>query len=255
MWTRRRTIRLCRQQLELEINNLAPSITPKASIFVEEVLRLQPRLAVFDCDGTLWAGDAGEGFFDWELKRGVLSEEVVRWARPRYADYRAGKVVEDDMCGEMVTMHRGLTEAQVQQAANQFFEDNFVSRIFPEMRELVSRLRQLGCDVWAVSSTNEWVIRAGMKHCGIPENRILAAAVEIENGIVTDRLVRVPTGAGKPAAIRDVIRKDPDAAFGNSRWDTEMLAIARHAFAVNPNPDLEKTARERGWTVYWPDGS
>ena len=234
---------------------MAPSITPKASIFVEDVLRLQPRLAVFDCDGTLWAGDAGEGFFDWELKRGVLSEEVVRWARPRYADYRADKVVEDDMCGEMVTMHRGLTEAQVQQAANQFFEDNFVSRIFPEMRELVGRLRQLGCDVWAVSSTNEWVIRAGMKHCGIPENRILAAAVEIENGIVTDRLVRVPTGAGKPAAIRDVIRKDPDAAFGNSRWDTEMLAIARHAFAVNPNPDLEKTARERGWTVYWPDGS
>jgi phosphoserine phosphatase len=255
MWTRRRTIRLCRQQLALEINNLAPSITPKASIFVEDVLHLQPRLAVFDCDGTLWAGDAGEGFFDWELKRGVLSEEVVRWARPRYADYRAGKVVEDDMCGEMVTMHRGLTEAQVQQAANQFFEDNFVSRIFPEMRELVGRLRQLGCDVWAVSSTNEWVIRAGMKHCGIPENRILAAAVEIENGIVTDRLVRVPTGAGKPAAIRDVIRKDPDAAFGNSRWDTEMLAIARHAFAVNPNPDLEKTARERGWTVYQPDGS
>ena len=35
--------------------------------------------------------------------------------------------------------------------------------------------------------------------------------------------------------------------------DTEMLAMARHPFAVNPNPDLEKTARERGWTVYWPD--
>jgi HAD superfamily phosphoserine phosphatase-like hydrolase len=232
---------------------LPPSISPKASIFVEDVLRLQPRLAVFDCDGTLWAGDAGEGFFDWELKRGVVSDEVVRWARPRYADYRAGKVVEDDMCGEMVTMHRGLTEAQVQKAAKQFFEENFVSQIFPEMIEMIRRLRDLGCDVWAVSSTNEWVIRAGMKHCGIDEDRILAAAVEIRDGIVTDRLVRVPTGAGKPAAIRDVIRKDPDAAFGNSRWDTEMLAIARHAFAVNPNPDLEKAARERGWTVYWPD--
>jgi phosphoserine phosphatase len=104
-----------------------------------------------------------------------------------------------------------------------------------------------------VSSTNEWVIRAGMKYYGIPENRILAAAVAIENGIITDRLVRVPTGAGKPAAIRDVIRKDPDASFGNSRWDTEMLAMAKHAFAVNPNPDLENTAKQRGWTVYWPD--
>jgi phosphoserine phosphatase len=232
---------------------LPSSLSPTASVFVEEVLRLQPRLAVFDCDGTLWAGDAGEGFFDWELRRGVVSDEVARRAGPRYADYRAGKVVEDDMCGEMVTMHRGLTEAQVQNAANQFFEENFVSQIFPEMIETIRRLRDLGCDVWAVSSTNEWVIRAGMKHCGIDENRILAAAVEIKDGIVTDRLVRVPTGAGKPAAIRDVIRKDPDAAFGNSRWDTEMLAIAKHAFAVNPNPDLEKAARERSWTVYWPD--
>lgn len=229
------------------------AISSKAAAFIETVVRLEPRLAVFDCDGTLWAGDAGEGFFDWELKRGVVSDEVVRWARPRYADYRAGKVIEDDMCGEMVTMHRGLTEDQVQRAATQYFEENFVCQIFPEMRETVRRLQDLGCDVWAVSSTNEWVIRAGMKYCGIAENRILAAAVEIENGIVTDRLVRVPTGAGKPAAIREVIRKDPDAAFGNSRWDTEMLAMARRAFAVNPNPDLDKTAREQGWPVYWPD--
>ncbi len=232
---------------------MGSSITPKAAVFIESVLRLQPRLAVFDCDGTLWAGDAGEGFFDWELKRGVVSDAVVRWARPRYADYRAGKVTEDDMCGEMVTMHHGLTEADVQKAANQYFEENFVSHIFPEMRELVRQLRGLGCEVWAVSSTNEWVIRAGMKYCGIAENQVLAATVEIENGMVTDRLVRVPTGAGKPAAIRDVIHKDPDVAFGNSRWDTEMLAIARDSFTVNPNPDLEKTAGERGWTVYRPE--
>jgi phosphoserine phosphatase len=232
---------------------LAPSINSTAAAFIQTVLDLQPRLAVFDCDGTLWSGDAGEGFFDWELKRGVVSDEVVRWARPRYADYRAGKVSEDDMCGEMVTMHRGLTEGRMLQAANQYFEENVVSQIFHEMRELVRRLRALECDVWAVSSTNEWVIRAGMKYCGIAENRVLAAAVEIENGVITDRLVRVPSGAGKPAAIRHVVRKDPDAAFGNSRWDTEMLAIARQAFAVNPNPDLEKTAGQRGWTVYWPD--
>ena len=29
----------------------------------------------------------------------------------RYADYKAGKVSEDDMCGEMVTMHSGLAES------------------------------------------------------------------------------------------------------------------------------------------------
>jgi len=228
--------------------------TLRAARFIDSVLRLQPRLAVFDCDGTLWAGDAGEGFFDWELTHGVVSEEIVRWARPRYADYKAGKVDEDTMCAEMVTMHRGLAEAAVQRAANRYFQECFVSQIFFEMRELVRRLSKSGCDVWAVSSTNEWVIRAGMKHCGIPENRVLAASAQIENGRITDRLVRVPSGEGKPKAILEAIGKAPDVACGNSRWDAEMLQMARHAIAVNPNPDLEKAAQERGWRVYWPDG-
>jgi phosphoserine phosphatase len=227
-------------------------MTPRPADFVESVLRLQPQLAVFDCDGTLWSGDAGEGFFDWELKRGMVSDDIVRWARPRYADYKAGKVSEDDMCGEMVTMHSGLAESEVQRAAKRYFDENFVSQIFPEMHDLVRRLQGSGCDVWAVSSTNEWVIRAAMKHFGIDEKKILASSVKIESGCITDQLIRVPSGDGKPRAIRDVIKKDPDAAFGNSRWDAEMLAIARHGFAVNPNPDLENTARERGWTICWP---
>jgi HAD superfamily phosphoserine phosphatase-like hydrolase len=227
----------------------------KAAEFIESVLRLQPRLVVFDCDGTLWAGDAGGRFFDWELKRRLVSDEIVRWARARYADYKAGVVSEDDMCAEMVTLHLGLVESEVQAAAREFFDENFVSQIFSEMRQLVDRLHKNGCEIWAVSSTNEWVIQAGMRHFDIPENRILAAAVKVENGVITDRLTRVPCGEGKPRAIRDVIRRNPDAAFGNSRWDAAMLKIARHAFAVNPNLDLEETAREQGWKIYFPDSA
>src|SRR5437867_673212 len=120
------------------------STTAKHSLLIESVLRLKPPLAVFDCDGTLWSGDAGEGFFDWELKRGVVSNEIVKWARARYADYKAGKVSEDDMCGEMVTMHKGLKEAEILRLAHQYFEENYVGRIFPEMRQLVSQLQASG---------------------------------------------------------------------------------------------------------------
>jgi len=228
--------------------------TNKAAAFVDFVLNLQPRLAVFDCDGTLWAGDAGEGFFDWELRERVVSDEIIRWARPRYADYKAGKVIEDDMCGEMATMHRGMRETEVQQAAEKYFA-SFAKNIFPEMQQLIERLNRSGCEVWAVSSTNLWVIQAAMKHFAIVPERILAATAVIENGVVTNRLVRVPTGAAKPDAIRQVIQRTPDAAFGNSRWDTEMLAMSRHPFAVSPFPELEKTAREKNWTIYWPDGT
>ena len=231
-----------------------PSLTAsgRSQAFIESVLQLKPRVAAFDCDGTLWSGDAGENFFSWEMEEKLVSEELGAQMSARYAEYKRGNVAEDVMCGEMVTMHSGMIEADVQRAATRFFDLYFVERIFPEMRNLVRELMAQGCDVWAVSSTNEWVIRAGMRHFGIARDHVLAAAVAIDKLRITDRLIRIPSGPGKPEAIRKAAKGDPDAAFGNSRWDTEMLAIARHPFAVNPNPDLEEMARERGWPVYFP---
>ena len=223
--------------------------------FLESVLRLELRVAAFDCDGTLWSGDAGERFFDWEIKKGVVSAEIASAMRARYVEYKAGRVSEESMCGEMVTMHLGMTDAEMMQAASDFMSNAFPGKIFAEMQELVRALRENGCDVWAVSSSNEWIIRAGMKAFGISEDRILAAKVETENGVITDRLVRIPSGPGKPKALREVAKKEIDAAFGNSRWDADMLAMARHGFAVNPNPDLEAAARQNGWTIYFPDGT
>src|SRR5512141_2802317 len=88
--------------------------------FLESVLRLKPRVAAFDCDGTLWSGDAGETFFDWEIKRGVVSAEVARAMRSRYVEYKSGKVSEEDMCGELVTMHKGISDASMMQTAREF---------------------------------------------------------------------------------------------------------------------------------------
>jgi HAD superfamily hydrolase (TIGR01490 family) len=231
-------------------------LLPSANQFLDEIVHLRPRVAAFDCDGTLWSGDAGERFFDWELRKGdIVSAELEGPLRERYAAYKRGEVDETTMCGEMVTMHQGVSEAKMMAAATAFFDQFFVPQIFPEMRELVRRLQQDGCEVWAVSSTNEWVIRAGMKHFGIPESRVLAAKVDVESGVVTDRLIRVPSGPGKAQALREVAKKKMDAAFGNSRWDAEMLTLAKHAVAVNPNPDLLATAQQQKWRIYFPEGT
>ena len=225
----------------------------RSADFIESVLQLKPQLAVFACDGTLWAGDAGFGFFDWELTRGLVSDNVVRWAWARYKEYLAGKVSEDDMCADMVTINRGLPVADVMRAAGEFFEEKMLGGFFPEMKDLVLRLHDLGSEVWAVSSTSEWVIQAGMKHFGIPASRILAAAVAVEDGKVTDKVIRVPSGIGKPQAIREVIARTPDAVFGNSVWDADMLEIARHPFVINPTPELLTISGQRKWPVYYPE--
>ena len=223
--------------------------------FLDSVLRLYPRFAVFDCDGTLWSPDAGEGFLKWELERGLVSSAVARWIGDRCADYRAGKVPEDVMCGEMVTMHAGLPDRVLEQAAEEYFAPYIEPWIFPEMRVLIAGLQQQGCAVWAVSSSNQWIIRVAMRRFAIPPERILAAETAVENGIITDRLIRIPTGPGKADAIREKIGGSVDAAFGNTRWDADMLQLARHPFAVNPTRDFEQFARKNNWPVYFPDSN
>jgi phosphoserine phosphatase len=156
------------------------------------------------------------------------------------------------MCGEMVTMHRGLQELVVQQACDEYFAQNILPNIFPEMRELVQRLHATGCDIWAVSSSNQWVIRSAMRYFGISQNRILSAEVAIESGVITDRLIRVPSGPGKPEALRSVLQSALDCAFGNAIWDREMLAMSKHPFAINPNPNLKEIAIANDWEVYQP---
>ena len=222
--------------------------------FVESVLALKPSIAVFDCDGTLWSGDAGADFFYWEIERGLVSREVGERARARYKEYEAGNIDEEQMCGDMVTMNHGLSQEALQLAAEEFFDEVVSHRIFPEMLELTNQLVNQGCEIWAVSSTNNWVVEVGASRFGIPQGRVLAASVHIEDGCASDRLIRVPTDELKAVVIREAIGKPMEAVFGNSVHDQAMLEMAKWPFCVNPNPDLEKIAQERGWTVYWPAG-
>ncbi len=241
------------------MNNSRDKSTPtiplseKAVRFVDSVVALRPAVAVFDCDDTLWKGDSGKGFMDWEIERKLIPEKVIAWGRARYAQYEQGKVGEEEMCGEMVAWHKGITIAALEEAGERYISEGIDKRIFPEMQELVSRLLNAGCDVWAVSSTNEWVIRAGVKRYGIRRDHVLAVSVEVENGIATERLVRVPSGEGKAVAVRQFIGEQPDIVFGNSIHDAAMLSLARHAYAINANPDLKQIAQARGWTIYQPE--
>ncbi len=188
----------------------------------------------------------------WTIETGLVSREMTDWIDARYRGYLKGEVSEVAICGEMVQMYQRLREEEMRRAAAVFFESRIEQNIFPEMLALVEELRGNGVDIWAVSSTNNWVIEEGMRRFGIPAERVLAARVEVKDGVVTDVLIDVPTDEGKVAALRRAGVTAPDAVFGNSVHDAAMLEIAARAFPVNPSPALLERSGNEGWPVYYP---
>jgi phosphoserine phosphatase len=232
-----------------EIISIVHLSTPE---FHAAVHSLSPSIAVFDCDGTLWSGDAGSGFMNWSIETGLVSREATDWIDERYRGYLRKEVSEVAICGEMVQMYQRLREDEMRRAAKTFFAAEIERNIFPELVELVDSLRGRGVDIWAVSSTNHWVIEEGMRRFGIPPERVLCARVQVKDGVVTDTILDVPTDEGKVTALARAGITAPDAVFGNSVHDAAMLAIARRAFPVNPTAELVKRSAKEGWPVYYP---
>jgi phosphoserine phosphatase len=221
--------------------------------FRHAALSPAPRVAVFDCDGTLWDGDAGLGFMTWSMEAGLLSRDATSWIDERHRLYRQGEVSEVQICGEMVQVYAGLREEELRRAAARFFATHIEAQIFPEMRTLVSDLQRAGAEIYAVSSTNNWVIEEGVRHFGIGPEHVMAACVRVHDGLITSDLIDTPTDEGKAEALRRAGIAHPDEVFGNSIHDAAMLAIAARPFPVNPTPALAEIAAQHGWAVFYPD--
>ncbi len=223
-----------------------------AEEFERAVFDCKPRVAVFDCDGTLWSGDAGYGFMVWSLEQGLVSRSTSDWIDNRYRAYRSGQVSEATICGEMVQIYAGLRDEELHAAAARYFNQFVRERIFAEMVDLVAALGRVGVELWAVSSTNRWIVAEGARRFGIPEEHILAAEARVANGIITSEILDVPTDEGKTAALLRAGLPHPDAVFGNSIHDLAMLEMARNAFPVNPSPALLAAASKHGWGYFRP---
>ena len=102
-------------------------------------------------------------------KPACSAPNATAWLNERYRLYRAGAIDELAICGEMVQVYQGMPVGDTsRRAAADFFRTRIEPHIFAELRNVVAALQARGTEIWAVSSTNDWVIEEGVKRFGIP---------------------------------------------------------------------------------------
>ena len=242
---------------------------------VEVIRRIEAELATCsmqaiiatDADGTLWSGDVGEDVFGALLEvRGIREE--TREALVREAKLAglptSGTVHElaeriqratscgghsEERCYSMVAWaFAGWTLLE----ANEFARDlakhrRLEKRIHPEMHEVVRWIQTRGIELWVVSASPVFMVRAVVELLGIEPSRVIGASPGIREGRFVSWLEEpMPFGAGKVLGLAKAAGDcEIVAAFGDELFDLEMLARARVPVAVRPKARL----RECAWKV------
>lgn len=209
------------------------------------------RVACFDADATLWAEDIGEAFLRWLIAGGLL--RAADCEGDVYAEYER-RVEENRTEGYVwaVAAMAGLREDDVRLWARQLAAAWPNQR--PAMAGLVHGLEAHGFEVWIVSASNEWSIKAAAPSMGVAPDRAIGIATAVRDGVITAEAIRpVPSEAGKVEVIRQRIGAMPELACGDSLGDLAMLESAEQPLVVGrhdqPGTSLLRVAAERGWPV------
>jgi phosphoserine phosphatase len=122
------------------------------------------------------------------------------------------------------------------------------------MRHLVQALRDRRFDVFVVSGSNVWTVRAAVDELGIDAGHVLAIEAAVEGGTLRNELLEPITWAqGKADAILRLMGRRPVFAAGDSSGDIPMLCLAtREALVVGcRGNDRQKRLRwyadRKGW--------
>jgi len=229
---------------------LAGALAGEGAARFWERLNGPPGLAAFDADGTLWDGDVGEEVLQELIREGALIDPP----EDPYGLYerRVRRDPADGFSFAAALMH-GLSEAKVQEVSERVFGERFASQIYPAVRFCVEWMVARGWQIYVVSASNRWSVEVGVAHLGLPASRVIAVDLDVEAGVLTDRVrTPVPTLEGKPTLLRAIAGRDADVAFGNSVLDLPLLLAAALPVAVGfpyPGNRFLAQARKRGFAV------
>jgi HAD superfamily hydrolase (TIGR01490 family) len=210
--------------------------------------------AFFDLDRTLLRRSSALALAGSFRERGLLSRRSLARAAlwqllfvARGADAEAVRRLAE----EGLLVLRGFRPDAMRTLVSEAMEPVLKPLVYAEPLHLVARHRERGEPVYIVSATLQEVVDGLAAELGFDGG--IGTVCEVgPDGTYTGHSVRPLHGQGKAQAVRELARREDidlarSTAYSDSHTDMPFLEVVGHPVAVNPDRDLRRVARDRGW--------
>jgi HAD superfamily hydrolase (TIGR01490 family) len=212
------------------------------------------RLALFDLDNTLLAGDSDHAWGDYLCERGIL-DGVAYKARNDdfYQDYLAGRLNINDYLNFSLEILGRSQMSQLEQWHREFMRDCIEPIILAKGEALLAEHRAAGDKLLIITATNRFVTGPIAARLGV--ETLLATECEMQGDRYTGRTTDIPCfKEGKVTRLNRWLQEsalslDDSCFYSDSMNDLPLLEHVSRPIAVDPDPRLQAEAERRGWPV------
>jgi len=215
------------------------------------------RLALFDLDNTLIAGDSDYEWGQFLVDRGVLErEQYESQNRAYYEQYVAGTLDIHEFLGFALRPLAAHPPADLARWHAEFMASRIRPMIGAPARALVREHQESGDLCAIITATNSFVTRPIAREFGV--EHLIATEPESKNGRFTGRVAGIPCfREGKVKRLDEWLAGRgqrlggfaESTLYSDSHNDLPLLERVSRPVAVDPDEKLAAAARDRGWAV------
>jgi HAD superfamily hydrolase (TIGR01490 family) len=215
---------------------------------------MRKRLAIFDLDNTLLAGDSDYLWGQFLVEQGIVPPEDYEQANQAfYQQYREGTLdINEFLAFQLAPLGRH-EPSQLERWRSQYLEEKIRPIILPQAQDLLASHRAQGHILLIITATNRFLTEPIAHMLGVDD--LIATEPEIQNGHYTGRVKGIPSyREGKVTRLDAWLKKrtlalDLSWFYSDSHNDIKLLERVTYPVAVDPDEILAAHARTKGWTI------
>ena len=211
------------------------------------------RLALFDLDNTLLAGDSDHAWGEFLIRKQLVEESTHRARNDEfYRDYLEGELDIHAYVKFTLSPILKFSQEQLNLLHTEFMREAIRPMILVKGMELVERHRSAGDYCVIITATNDFITAPIAAEFRV--DQLLATELELLGARYTGIISGIPCyRAGKVEKLERWLAENDSLQLNNSIFysdsinDLPLLEKVTEAVAVDPDERLVIEARERGW--------